>query len=125
MSELKLLLFLILFFFDFPVKGQVKTEINWPDFMAQHDVIWEDLPLQWNEGAFCGNGQLGMMIYVNMAENGIVFQLGRQDVTDHRKAPDKNPVNELNSYGVKKGKQLPDDLSWPLPDYKPSNIVNP
>jgi hypothetical protein len=76
-------------FFDVYANCQVKVKIDWPGFMAQHDLIWEDLPLQWNEGAFCGNGQLGMMIYVNRNDNGIVFQLGRQDVTDHRKAPDK------------------------------------
>ncbi|MEZ5104986.1 MAG: hypothetical protein R2757_10860 [Draconibacterium sp.] len=88
-SGLKLYLLMISLFFIFLVKGEVTPKIDWPVFMAQHDLVWEDLPLQWNEGAFCGNGQLGMMIFVNMKENGIVFQLGRQDVTDHRKAADK------------------------------------
>ncbi len=87
--ELKSFLLTILFFCVFEARSEVKTEIDWPVFLAQHDMIWEDLPLQWNEGAFCGNGQLGMMVYVNMKANGIVFQLGRQDVTDHRKAPGK------------------------------------
>lgn len=69
------------------LKCQVKTEIDWPSFMAQHDLIWEELPLQWNEGAFTGNGQIGLMIYANLKDNRIDFHLGRQDVTDHRKAP--------------------------------------
>jgi len=67
----------------------VKQQINWPDFMSRHDLIWEELPLQWNEGAFVGNGQIGMMIYVNKKDNNITFHIGRQDVTEHRKAPDK------------------------------------
>lgn len=73
----------------YPAMSQVELRINWPEFMARHDLIWEDLPLQWNEGAFTGNGQLGMMIYANRDDNRIDFHIGRQDVTDHRLAPDK------------------------------------
>lgn len=57
--------------------------------MSQHDMIWEELPLQWNEGAFTGNGQVGMMIYATLKDNRIDFHIGRQDVPDHRKAPDQ------------------------------------
>ncbi|MRT93811.1 hypothetical protein EMN46_12750 [Ancylomarina sp. 16SWW S1-10-2] len=64
--------------------------------MAQHDLIWEDIPTQWAEGAFVGNGQLGMMLYAKMDENRFNFHVGRQDVTDHRKAP-----NKKTSMGVK------------------------
>lgn len=71
------------------VQSQVNTTINWPAFMAQHDPVWEELPLQWNEGAFAGNGQIGMMIYVTLKDNRVDFHLGRRDVTDHRKAPNR------------------------------------
>ena len=71
------------------LKSQIKKTIDWSSFMAQHDLIWEELPLQWNEGAFVGNGQVGMMVYATLKDNRIDFHLGRQDVTDHRKAPDK------------------------------------
>lgn len=73
--------------FSLTSKGQVIRNIDWPVFMAQHDLIFEELPLQWNEGAFTGNGQVGMMIYATLKDNRIDFHLGRQDVTDHRKAP--------------------------------------
>ena len=72
------------------------SNIHWPKFMAQHDLVWEEIPRQWNEGAFVGNGQVGMMIYANMEDNRLDFHMGRQDVTDHRKAPDKK-----TSMGVK------------------------
>ncbi len=72
-----------------PVLCQISDLIDWPEFMARHDLNWEDLPLQWNEGAFTGNGQLGMMIYATLEDNRIDFHIGRQDVTDHRLAPDK------------------------------------
>ncbi len=67
----------------------ITSQINWPEFMSHHDLIWEELPLQWNEGAFVGNGQIGMMIYVNKKENHITFHIGRADVTEHRNAPNK------------------------------------
>jgi len=63
--------------------------INWPIFMQQHDLVYEELPLQWNEGAFVGNGQVGMMMYATLKDNRIDFHIGRLDVTDHRKAPDR------------------------------------
>ena len=69
--------------------SQVETDIDWPSFLAQHDLVWEVLPLQWNEGAFVGNGQVGMMIYATMKDNRMDFHIGRQDVTDHRGAPDR------------------------------------
>lgn len=78
------------------MKGQVKNEVDWVSFMAQHDLVWEDIPLQWAEGAFVGNGQLGMMLYAKMDENRFNFHVGRQDVTDHRQAP-----NKKTSMGVK------------------------
>ncbi|RED95966.1 hypothetical protein C7460_11624 [Marinoscillum furvescens DSM 4134] len=66
-----------------------ESGIDWPEFMSQHDLVWEEIPGQWNEGAFVGNGMVGMMIYANMDENRLDFHVGRQDVTDHRKAPNK------------------------------------
>lgn len=72
-----------------------KSNIEWPTFMSCHDLIWEELPLQWNEGAFVGNGQIGMMIYIDQKNNSIIFHIGRQDVTEHRKAP-----NMKSSIGV-------------------------
>lgn len=89
---------LILFIFlclSASVDSQVKNQLDWPSFMAQHDLIFEELPLQWNEGAFTGNGQVGMMIYATLKDNRIDFHLGRQDVTDHRKSP-----NEKTSMGA-------------------------
>lgn len=73
--------------FVFSAHAQLKNTVNWPEFMARHDLIWEELPLQWNEGVFTGNGQVGMMIYATLMDNRLDFHLGRQDVTDHRKAP--------------------------------------
>jgi hypothetical protein len=52
-------------------------------------MVWEQLPGQWNEGAFVGNGQVGLMIYATLKDNRVDFHVGRHDVTDHRMAPDR------------------------------------
>ncbi len=67
----------------------VPTEINWPDFLSRHDLVWEQLPNHWNEAPFLGNGQLGLVAYANRGKNRFDFHLGRADVTDHRGAPDR------------------------------------
>ena len=79
-GKLKLMLFLFLIMVSGKIKSQDLTKINWPVFMAQHDLVWEEIPLQWNEGAFTGNGQVGMMIYATMSQNRIDFHMGRQDM---------------------------------------------
>ena len=84
-----LISFFLLFGISTTGKGQIFSGINWPEFLSQHDLVWEVLPNQWNEGAFVGNGQVGMMIYATLKDNRIDFHIGRQDVTDHRKAPNK------------------------------------
>lgn len=67
----------------------ISVSVDWPAFLSRQDLIWEQLPRQWNEGAFVGNGQLGMMVYATLTDNRLDFHLGRADVTDHRKAPDR------------------------------------
>ena len=74
----------------------VKEEIDWPAFLGQHDLVWEQLPRQWNEGAFAGNGNMGFVAYATLRDNRIDFHLGRMDVTDHRNAP-----NDKTSMGVR------------------------
>lgn len=85
-----------------PLPAQSKTtpriEVDWPAFLGRHDPVWEQLPRQWNEGAFTGNGQLGMMVYATLKDNRIDFHIGRQDVTDHRKAPDRK--TSMGVYGA-------------------------
>jgi len=76
-----------------PVAPQI--EVDWPEFIGRHDLVWEETPRQWNEGAFTGNGQLGMMVYATLDDNRLDFHLGRADVTDHRGAPDRK-----TSFGV-------------------------
>jgi alpha-L-fucosidase 2 len=78
----------------------VTVAVDWPSFLGRHDLVWEQLPRQWNEGAFTGNGQLGTMFHATPAGDGLVFHLGRADVTDHRKAPDRKTSMGTPGAGV-------------------------
>lgn len=67
--------------------GRPAVGVDWPSCLAQHDLVWEVLPRQWNEGAFVGNGGTGLMLYATLGDNRLDFHVGRCDVTDHRLAP--------------------------------------
>ena len=72
-----------------------RIAVDWPAFLQRQDLVWDETPRQWNEGAFIGNGQLGAMVYATLSDNRLDFHLGRVDVTDHRGAPDRK-----TSFGV-------------------------
>ena len=65
----------------------VATAIDWPRFLAQHDLLWKRAPAHWDEGAFLGNGLVGAMVFAD-GKQSLAWQLGRTDVTD-RRDPDK------------------------------------
>ncbi|MBC8039633.1 MAG: hypothetical protein H7Y06_03755, partial [Opitutaceae bacterium] len=101
MKWLSLIPFVLgLFSSGFAAPALVRDEIDWPAFLSRHDPVWEQLPRQWNEGAFVGNGQLGVMLYATLADNRLDFHLGRADVTDHRKAPDRQTSMGVPGAGV-------------------------
>lgn len=60
----------------------VEAKIDWPAFMARHDMVWERLPTRWTEAPHFGNAMLGSMLY--RAGNAIRLQVFRADVHDHR-----------------------------------------
>ena len=45
-----------------PAPSRVNMEIDWSEFLARHDLVWEVLPDQFDHGAFAGNGLLGTTI---------------------------------------------------------------
>lgn len=88
---------ILLFVFTLVVGGLCSQATdNIGSYMATQALQWEQLPMQWNEGAFLGNGRIGMMVYVDSVDNSLTLWLGRPDVTDHRLAPDRK-----SSLGIK------------------------
>src|SRR5204863_8740668 len=38
------------------------ARVDWPVFLARHDLVWDRLPTRWGESAFIGDGRLGATI---------------------------------------------------------------
>jgi hypothetical protein len=62
--------------------------------MARHDLVFETLPAQFDYGAFLGNGLLGATIYRD-GDNRLRFEMGRADVTEHRRDNNRLPIGGL------------------------------
>jgi alpha-L-fucosidase 2 len=54
------------------------TRVDWPVFLARHDLVWERLPTRWGESAFIGNGFLGATIDVR--DGALGWTINRTDV---------------------------------------------
>ncbi|WP_316810100.1 glycosyl hydrolase family 95 catalytic domain-containing protein [Pedobacter heparinus] len=73
---------LLLLGFEQQGAAQIQQKINWETFMSRNDLVFNSLSDKWEEGAFLGNGLLGIMVYREDA-NTLRFDLGRTDVVDH------------------------------------------
>jgi hypothetical protein len=62
----------------------VQIEVNWPEFLARHDLIWTQAPKEWHDGPFLGNGMLGTMLH-QLDDHQLRISLGRADAEDHKK----------------------------------------
>jgi len=72
----------------------VKTKVDWPGFMGRHDLVWKSLPNNFDYGAFLGNGMLGSTIYQD-GPNRLRWEMGRSDVTEHRRDNARLPIGGL------------------------------
>jgi len=68
--------------------------VDWPEFIARQDLIWETLPTHFDYGAFMGNGMLGSMIYQDGPQR-LRWEMGRSDVTEHRRDNARLPIGGL------------------------------
>ncbi|MDT8389337.1 MAG: hypothetical protein RRC34_02390 [Lentisphaeria bacterium] len=59
-----------------------KTDIDWPGFLSQHDLHFDELPTGWKDAPHFGNAMLGSMLYVK--DERFVLEVFRADVCDHR-----------------------------------------
>jgi hypothetical protein len=75
-------------------KWPVKVEVNWPQFIGRHDLIWDALPDNFDYGAFLGNGMLGSTIYQDGPKR-LRWEMGRSDVTEHRRDNARLPIGGL------------------------------
>jgi hypothetical protein len=78
-------LLLTAFHFTSLAQGEIRLKVDWPNYLAQHDLIWNKMPKDYFEGAFAGNGLLGAILFKDdQLPNTLRFEIGRTDVYDHR-----------------------------------------
>ncbi|MDR3232253.1 MAG: hypothetical protein LBT46_01060 [Planctomycetaceae bacterium] len=70
------------------------ADIDWQAFLAKQDPVWVKMPQKFNHGAFLGNGLLGATIFQD-GNNQIRFEIGRSDVTDHRRDNARLPIGGI------------------------------
>ena len=63
-------------------KVSLKFEIDWPTFLARHDMLWKRLPSNWREAPWTGNGMVGSMLW--REDGALRMQVFRGDVQNHR-----------------------------------------
>ena len=77
----------------------IRANIDWPSFLAQHDMFWKTMPASWVEAPFTGNGQLGAMIFAPEPKDapGLRWHIGRTDVAINGLwgGPQRVPIGDL------------------------------
>jgi hypothetical protein len=61
---------------------RVTDKVDWPAFMARHDMVWDRLPAKWTEAPHFGNATLGSMLF--RKGDALALQVFRAGVHDHR-----------------------------------------
>jgi alpha-L-fucosidase 2 len=79
---------------DSRAEDPVQSQIDWPAFIARQDMVWDIMPDQFDCGAFLGNGMMGATIYQE-SDNRLRFEMGRADVTEHRRDNARLPIGGL------------------------------
>ena len=79
----------------------VTDNVDWGAFLKRQDLVWEKLPERFDHGIYHGNGLLGLMIYQDQP-NQFRWELGRSDVTAHRRDNNRMPIGGmvLNTVGT-------------------------
>src|SRR5436190_11321259 len=58
----------------------------WAAFLSHQDLMWQQIPTNWYDGPFLGNGFLGALVYQPGGAGPIQVLLGHTEVQDHRPA---------------------------------------
>lgn len=72
----------------------IDMRVDWAGFLARQDPIWERLPERFDDGAFLGNGLMGATIYRD-GDRRFRWEMGRSDVTEHRRDNARLPIGGL------------------------------
>src|SRR5262245_12817700 len=75
--------------------ADVQDRIDWPKFLSRHDLVFNQITEKWGEGAFTGNGLMGVMLYLTDDKTGLRFRVGRSDVMIQERQAYRVPIGDL------------------------------
>ncbi len=116
MPTVRTMLFLIAVVFIHTARAAdpVVDKVNWPSFMAHHDMIWDQLPDQWFNAPFLGNGEQGTLMY-KLDERTLRWDVGCSAAHDHRPI-EKDDHSEKNPMVLNRGRHFIGHLELELPE---------
>ncbi len=92
-GNMKLLIFFFVTVFLFSCRNTtpqlVTLGVDYESFLAQHDMLWDEIPHRWEVSPYSGIGNVGFLFYRTESEGKNVMSIytGRHDYFDHREAP--------------------------------------
>ncbi|WP_158972769.1 hypothetical protein [Paraglaciecola sp. L3A3] len=68
------------------IVNEVVLDVNFGDFLAKKDLLWDRIPNRWELAPYTGNGNIGFLFYQDKSSprNVISIYVGRHDYYDHR-----------------------------------------
>ncbi len=88
-------------------------EVDWPAFMANHNMQWDSLPQAWYDGPFLGNGEQGTLMY-QLDEQTLHWDVGCSAAHEHRSLEDDD-LTEKNFTALNRGRHFIGHLELQLP----------
>lgn len=66
----------------------LKNTVDFKHFLSKHDMIWDEVPNNWETAPYTGNGNVGFLFYKTKGEskNTMSLNIGRHDYSDHKEA---------------------------------------
>lgn len=64
----------------------VHDAVVWPEFLRQHDLLWDRVPQSWPEAPFLGNGRYALYMHAGKDGRSLRFAVDHIDAYDHRDA---------------------------------------
>lgn len=94
-------------------ENPVTDDVDWPEFMADHDMRWDQLPDTWYEAPFLGNGEQGTLMY-KLDNRTVRWDVGCSAAHDHRSIDDDD-LSEKNVSVLNRGRHFIGHLRVELP----------
>lgn len=92
----------------------VTDKVDWPSYMATHDMLWDKMPDKWYNGPYLGNGEQGTLMY-KLDKRTLWWDVGCSAAHDHRPT-ENDDLSEKNVTVLNRGRLFIGHLQLNLPE---------